>query len=590
MIMRNIFKFMLFIALGAMVFVSCEEDKFTEKDAMDALQHIDIALTVQNGSSNTEAVEGATVTVVKDSSSVEKTTDAAGSVVFNDMPIGGNLSVYVNKENYTKAVFQISTSTDEYRKNQISESVKIYPLSGENMATVKGQLTIETDLTNRKREKLANQEVRVVNNSLGSNIEKSFVGTTDEDGKYSIKVPVNADGNDYLEVKFPSSIDTTQTLAMGSKGMYEGTYEVVTKPAVYYPGNYDASDIPAIPSASITIGAPDEGGSGFELGAKAKGTPFNDYSDIEVIQGGSGYHVANGNDTLIPMSEGINGNTAMAHIWVNQNSGDPDSSSIQSISVNDNGALYTSAPTLDLSGLGGSGAIFDIRFMKYFKIYIKDKGSGYQNVPNTSITFKEYQNETLVQKKYDVTSYLESSTNIYDGSIYPDNSTYSGDTILGGTGKEVIEINIDSSTSQQAFMRLIPDNVSDSSIIELPYDYYHNYGFNGWYQEWYFEKEGQGYDPANPPEITITSLAGYGSGAEIKSELETDKTVNRTDLILNDGGQGYVSNVNDFRGEGYIYTHGGEESYLPDGASINADPGDVQVRDIYYGTGIRQSE
>ena len=260
MIMRNIFKFMLFIALGAMVFVSCEEDKFTEKDAMDALQHIDIALTVQNGSSNTEAVEGATVTVVKDSSSVEKTTDAAGSVVFNDMPIGGNLSVYVNKENYTKAVFQISTSTDEYRKNQISESVKIYPLSGENMATVKGQLTIETDLTNRKREKLANQEVRVVNNSLGSNIEKSFVGTTDEDGKYSIKVPVNADGNDYLEVKFPSSIDTTQTLAMGSKGMYEGTYEVVTKPAVYYPGNYDASDIPAIPSASITIGAPDEGG------------------------------------------------------------------------------------------------------------------------------------------------------------------------------------------------------------------------------------------------------------------------------------------------------------------------------------------
>jgi hypothetical protein len=578
MIMRNIFKFMLFIALGAIIFVSCEEDKFTEKDAMEALQHIDLSLTVQNGSANTEAVEGATVTVVKDSSTVEKTTDAAGSVVFNDMPVGGNLSVYVNKENYTKAVFTVSTSTNEYRKSQISKTVNIYPLSGENMATVKGQLTIETDLTNRKREKLGNQEVRVVNNSLGSNVESSFVGTTDEDGNYSIKVPVNADGNDDLEVKFPSAIDTTQTLAMGSKGMYEGSYKVVTIPAVYYPDNYDPSDIPAIPSVSATIAAPSGSeGSGFELGTKPRGTPFTSESELELIQGGSGYHVANGNDTLVPMSEGVNGNTAMARVWVNQTSGDQDSSSIQSITVEDNGALYTSAPTLDLSGLGGSGAVFEIRFECEQLIYIKNNGTGYNSIPNFSVTLKWYENEKLVERSgFDMS--LENITRLVDGSIYPDASGYgySEDTILSYNANEITELSTSSSIGQQAIMKINSNDVSanDSTITD-----------------WYFEQNGIGYDPANPPAVSLTSLADYGSGAKFVVEVDNNGTFEENDMVMKDGGEGYVRNVNDFQGKGYTGTYGGDDYSLPNGSYIhNVKPGDVLRRSIYYGTGIRQSE
>ncbi|MFW6100304.1 MAG: hypothetical protein ACOC90_02875, partial [Bacteroidota bacterium] len=135
--MRHIFKFMLFVALGAMVFVSCEEDKFTEKDAMEELQTIDVAITVQNGSSQAEAIEGATVKLMGDSASsttTEKTTDASGNVLFEDMKIGGDITVYVNKDDYTKRSFSISTSTDSYRDSRISETVKIYSLSGDNMA------------------------------------------------------------------------------------------------------------------------------------------------------------------------------------------------------------------------------------------------------------------------------------------------------------------------------------------------------------------------------------------------------------------------------------------------------------------------
>lgn len=588
--MRHIFKFMLFVALGAMVLVSCEEDKFTEKDAMEELQTIDVALTIQDGSSYAEGVEGATVKLLKDSASsstLEKTTDASGNVIFEDMKIGGEISVFVNKDNYTRAVFQIDASSDSYRESQISKTLKIYPLDGENMASVEGQLTIETDLTNREREKLANQQVKVINHGLESDVEKSFLGTTDSEGKYAVKVPVNADGSDDLEVKFPSQIDTTQTLAMGSQGMYEGTYKVFSKPAVYYSDNYNASDIPAIPSVIANIEAPNNVGSGFALGVEAKGTPFSSYSQIELIQGGSGYE----KDTIVELSAGINGNNAEVMIDVNTANGDPDSSSIQDVYLSsNNGALYTSEPTLDLSDLSGSGAKIDIRFESEYLVYIEDYGTDYQNIPTVSATYKEYDGETIVKEiDEDLDSYNElkpgwggndfnNYINLYDGSIYPDkNNAYDGDTLFVTKGlTELPELSISTSTGQQAIMKFNSYDVSanDSTITD-----------------WYFEQNGAGYDPANPPAVTLTSLAGYGSGAEFVVEVDNDGTFEENDMVMKDGGQGYVRNVNDFRGTGYTSTHGGDNYSLPNGSYIsNVGPGDVQVRSIYYGTGQRQEE
>ena len=500
--MRNIFKFMLFIAAGAMILVSCEEDKFTEKDAMESLQTIDVALTIQDGSSYAEGVEGATVKVLKDSSSsstLEKTTDASGYVIFEDMKIGGDISVYVNKDNYTKALFQVSTSTDSYRESQISKTVKIYPLDGENMATVEGQLTIETDLTNREREKLANQEVKVINHGLGDNIEKSFVGTTDGEGKYSIKVPVNADGGDNLTVYGPAKIDTAQTLAMNEK--------VVSKPTVYYSDNYNPSQIPFVSSAVASIDAPNDVGSGFELGVKAKGTSFRDHSNIELIQGGSGYHIENSTDTLLPMSEGINEDTTWVRVFISKSGSD--SSSITNIDLPiayDNG-LYISEPSLDLSVLGGSGAMIDIQFESEYLVYIKNNGSGYNAVPKVSATYKEYQGSTIVKEidedlnnDNELHEYtweeFNDFINIHDGSLYPSNSAYDRDTLFVTKGlTEKPELSITSSGGQQAILKINQwdINSSDSTITDF-----------------YMEQNGQGYDPANPPQVNVSSLAAYG--------------------------------------------------------------------------------
>ena len=574
-IMRNLFKFMLFVALGAILFVSCEEDKFTEKEAMESLQTIDVALTVQNGSSPTENVEGATVQLVKDSSTVEKTTDASGNVVFTDMPVGGNISVYVNKENFTKAMYQVSTSTESYRTNQISQSLKIYPLSGDNLATVKGQLTIETDLTNRKREKLANQEVRIVNNGLSSNLDRSFIGTTDSEGKYSIKVPVNPDGGDDLSVHFPSEIDTTQTLAMEANG----NYEVVTKPTVYYSSGYDPSNIQSIPSAKVTIGEPNDVGSGFELDVEAKGTPFSSYSQIELIQGGSGYE----KDTIVELSAGINGNHAEVMIDVNTANGDPDSSSIQNVyPSSDNGALYTSEPTLDLSDLSGSGAKIDIRFESEYLVYIKDYGTDYQSIPTVSASYREYDGETIVKEidedldDYENGAYNEidqyqyrqfrNYLNLYDGSIYPSNNAYDGDTLFVTKGlTELPELSISTSTGQQAIIKLNQwdINSSDSTITDF-----------------YMEQNGQGYDPANPPQVNINSLAGYGSGAEFYVEVNSDGTIYNGNIEIVDGGNGYVPNVNDYNNRYPQWT----------GDVSNVGPGESRIANFYYGTGKRKEE
>ena len=599
--MRNIFKFNLLIVLAAMIFFSCEEDKFTEKDAMEELQKIDVALNIQNGSSHGEPVEGATVKLSADSanaSTVEKTTDGSGNVVFNDMKIGGNITVYVSKDNYTKASFSVDASTNSYRESRISETLTIYPLDGDNMATVEGQLTIQTDMTNRMPEKLADRQVKVVNNSLGSNVEQAFVDTTDQEGNYSVQVPVNPGGSDDLRVKFPSKIEATQTYAK----KVGDTAKVVSEPAVYYADdNYDASDIEAVPSAVASIAAPNGVGSGFELGVEATGTRFND-ADNEVAlidgKGGSGYHVNNPDventvDTTLHMNtEGMYGNSTEITVTVQK---DPaqDSSSITSISVNNSGAVeYTSKPfsasdiaDLVADSLGGSGAMFQVRWETKYNVYIENYGSDYKTIPQVSATFREYSGNNIedgIVKRTDedlddgnelgginINNYINNS----QGKLYPDAGN--GDTLFVTNGlTEMPEVTVSSELGQQAIMTFGTGQINNDSTIA----------------DWTLDPHGDGYDPANPPEITVASLAGYGSGAEFYVEVNNDGTFNENDIILKDGGEGFVPNVNDYQGED---GPSDKSSFNVTGAGTDINdvgPGDTEVTEAYYGTGKRMEE
>lgn len=590
--MRTFIKSILFLGIVAFMFTSCEEDEFTEKDAMDQLQNIDVSFNVTDGSSYGEAIEGATVELAGDSTSSSKTTDDAGNVTFNDVPVGTSMSVYVHKEDFTKAMYNINTLTESYRENVVTENLKIYSLSGDNMATVKGKLTIESDLTNREREVLSDEEVRVVNDGLDNSNSRSFVGTTDEEGNYSIQVPVNPDGGDDLQVKYPSLIEKDQALAVETE---DGTFMVDTVPAEFYYSRYEYTPInDEIPSAIAEVEAPEGAGSGFALGAEQTPTPASE-SEIDVLEGGSDYNLTDGYSTDyrfqdVPLSEDEYGNAAEVRVYDTDGDGSIERADV----INDNDAVYTSAPTIDISSLeDGSGLELELKFQSQYKVFIENNGENYQNVPTVSADYMIYQeqdeNNHIIVSEFDDDlnninelggSDLNDYLNIRNGSIYPSNdATEEGDTLFVTTGlTEAPSLTVEETSAEQAVISFIGDDISEDE---------------GEITDAYIAVNGSGYDPANPPEITVTSLAGYGSGAELKAEVGTNGSIDNINVI--NAGEGYVWNVNDYDGDGYDRSNPGEyisiswdnDAWYRDEPIENVSPGDVETRNVYYGTGER---
>lgn len=578
--MRSVFKLFLFFPLIALAFISCEEDEFSEKEAMEELRHIDMVLTVIDPGSYADVVEGVTVKVVGDSTSIAKTTDSMGSVVFEDLKIGGEIGVYIEKENYTRAFYRVNTSTNSYGQSQVAATLPVYALDGENMAVVKGQLTIETDLTNRSRETVNNREVRVVNPALGNNVESAFVTTTDDNGNYSVKVPVNASGNDGLQVYVPSLIETSQALAMEVEN---GVFEVVEVPAVYSArsSDYIPSDIPYVPSAIASVEAPGNVGSGFALGVEARPTPLDGYSNIAIIDGGQGYRA----DT-IAFSSGVNGNAARVIVYTDGNGTiteldfeggyyDEQWNSLR------NGAFYTSEPTLDLSVLGGTGAELDIQFQCQYEVSVTDYGSNYKSYPIVSATYREYTGNEIVRK---IDKNLNEGNELYDyywgsfnsyldlhyGSVRPnENYAYSGDILFVTRAlAEAPALTVEEQTPEHAKINFW---IGNDGNVELD-----NY------------TPGSGYDSANPPTVTVTGLAGYGNGAKVEVEVSQYGWISR--VVVLDGGTGFVRNVNAYNKNGNSSATTGTANY--DGSRfLNAvAPGVERIVNWYYGTGQRAND
>ena len=95
---------------------------------------------------------------------------------------------------------------------------------------------------------------------------------------------------------------------------------------------------------------------------------------------------------------------------------------------------------------------------------------------------------------------------------------------------------------------------------------------------------GDNYDPGNPPTVTITSLASYGSGVEFRAEVSSTGVINNLELI--NSGNGYARNINDYKSNGTISTQGGDYGSTGDTYFSNVLPGEVFISNVYYGTGL----
>ena len=564
--MKNILKFFAFALVAVLLFNSCE-DNYSEEDAMKAQQVIDLIISVTDESNFDVAVEAATVKTVINGAAVELTTDAAGMVTFEDVQIGGSLNIYVSKENYTTTFSSVNTTPGNYRQTTISQNISIYSLAETNTATVKGQLTIETDLTNRTTEVLEGVEVRAFNYSLPNGAVKAFIGTTDAEGKYEIPVPVNADGNDNINVEFISTIEMDRTAGMKKNN----EYSVVTKQALYQYGNYNPTYIYAVPSAVIDIAAPSAGGSGLELTTEIDTSTSlltqatGDYWNMEITKAGSGYFPnITGTDTTIwvPFSPDTKGlDTAHIELTFEKNGGLVSIDDLNNYGTWDGrNAKYSEKPTIDLDLGGGTGAEIFYNFRLNYKVLISNNGTGYNTIPTVKETYSS------LGMQYTNNYNLSANAFIAGGSIYAN-----GGAELSTEGRydSAPTFTIVENDSKTAFAYFTTGDISssDSTIT----------GAENW------GSTGMNYDPANPPAVTITALAGYGANAQYIAEVNSNGTLN--DIEQLNAGSGYVRNINDFENDGSL-DQGGEDGYVNDSYFNNVLPGDVLVSNAYYGTGM----
>jgi hypothetical protein len=567
--MKNQISKLILFMVPVMLLFSCNKDKFSEKDALNAQQTVDLLLTVIDYSSSMAPVEGATVTVVSDSTITTKTTSADGIVMFTNIAIGGYATVSVSKTDYTSVLTTVNTNPSSYRQTQVSDQIYLYGLGSANMATIKGRLTFQSDLTDRNREPAVGVVVKAINNNLNTQI---FTSTTDADGKYSIAVPVAAVG-DNIQMIFPE-FTTDQTIAVQKP---DKSFGVITRSVTYKSNEYpvgDLNNIAPVPSVYATIAAPAAtAGSGFALSSKANRVPIASYSTATLIDGGAGY--AKGRtvaDTALLLSADPNG--INAKIRVNITSGKITSI----IAFVNNGATYSTAPSFLQNG-GTTAAVISINFETTYKIYISNRGTGYNKFPLVSAETESYTSGTVVRAvDPDINDWgtvnlgngaiLTSYATIYGGII---KGVSNGDTLLTATANSFSSapvFTVVNANSIPAVLAIYPSYISVDSTLDAIYIY----------------SAGSGYNPSAPPAVTLTTLGGYGTGATAKVTVAMDGTIDA--IYITNPGKKYVNNVNDFR---KIGTTSSSPDYpdFPSTSFSNVRPGDVLTRDVYYGTGYQ---
>ncbi len=246
----------LLAVLTAGIFSSCEDD-FTEKDALDAQQTIDLSVYVINNF-NTSGVSEASVSIIKDGNLVTAQTNELGIATFNDVNIGGGLPVTVEKEGFTKTQRLVNVSVSNYREGQFTTTVEIYSLT-ENTAIVRGKIEIETDLTNEDAELVpAGTELIALLNDNGINTVE-ITTTVDENGNYEFVLPANRAGLNY-QINYPT-LTIDQTIAKnrneGEEEFPATLPEITTISTVFNPRG-SAVSVPSVPSIFATVPAPVE--------------------------------------------------------------------------------------------------------------------------------------------------------------------------------------------------------------------------------------------------------------------------------------------------------------------------------------------
>ncbi|MDN5214091.1 hypothetical protein QQ020_18590 [Fulvivirgaceae bacterium BMA12] len=359
---------MMMLAMAVFA-ISCEEE-FSEEDALNAQQSVDLAIYVVNNSSTEEApVSGATVTISQNGETRTATTDAAGAALFADAKIGGY--VYkIEAENFTTLSGNSSLSTSNFRIGQVTQRFELNSLNvAENMATIKGTLEIETDLTNIVTEYADGVELLIEVNLDNKVLHYSV--TTDAEGQWELQVPTDGSGTTQVSVRFPD-LERDQTIAYSKKSSEPGSFPEVLPTITTYPTLF----------TMYTAGRQN----------------YNNYpvNSIYAVYGIAG-DAPSGQQTAIIGGVNINNDQEIYGLWFS-NGGDYSGTTADSIDVN-----FT-----DITG-SGSGAVLRISVQNFTNLSSAygngeyrwvSQGSGYTNDYLNQISYQQNTVNSSERKSY----------------------------------------------------------------------------------------------------------------------------------------------------------------------------------------------
>lgn len=605
-------------------FTSCK-DEFTDKDALmleheladslirlqDALQrqrdsllriggiiHYSITVVPVGGSAFPKSSGpqkasplGAVVTVAQNGYVVSDTVGASGIAVFDDMRIG-NVSVTVNLPGHTSIMYiadltpaggytetgGVSGDAEGATGIDLSHIVRyaatmapMFPISGNDMATIEGRATIQTNLTNKVTEIPAGARVTalldVTNPSFASfweslgysyNIDGAgkivklvftdavYSTTVAGDGTYTLQVP--GSGQPGVPIKLEiSDYQADQTLLMNTLNG-EQVFGLQTVPTLW--GELVApSAVPSVPAAYTLVADPV--GAVAMVSTTAVAVAHIDItnaiiSSVNITNPGTGYYLPGTGYYTAAFTQDGSDNGGSARFYIEAGTG-----RVTHAVVTSTGSNYTTSAQINITRVGTP-----------FEAQLQ--------VTGTTITGVTISNQGNYRVDPTNTQIRISGTNVTGVYLQPN-------WFWNGNGWSVSSVTI-LNDNAGTFTNNAPVTIAATAGTDATYNINFRTGFLASIS---ITNPGAGY--YSTPDVIITG--GGGSGA--RATAHVDVNTHRVDYItIDDPGSGYTTSpsiilqVRDLRTKGKINLNVNTAGVITGATIADAGQGYYNVPDI----------
>ena len=329
---KNIIKGLgLLSVITVLLFTACE-DLFIEND-VDNKEKIDVSIYVYDVVSGLSLIN-AEVTMIVGGVEEAILTNDLGIAKFKKVKIATNVPVRVEKNNYVKINTFINLTTDTGGQSQYNTDIALYSLT-QNMATIKGRLEIETDLTNYETEYVpeGTKIYAYLSTIVGSSTE--FVAIVDSAGSYEFIVPASNDGISY-DLKY-STLELDQKIAINrfkEKDFFQDYIPTIENINTLFNSEETAIDIPFVSPVYASVKNPTSSAGGSAIINDVILDDNGSVIDLDWLGLGFGYEADSVEVAVVSLFDGSG-----AVIWIE-------------IDKNSSGTLQLSSMKIHNSGLG----------------------------------------------------------------------------------------------------------------------------------------------------------------------------------------------------------------------------------------------